>query len=104
MAPPLPTEANAVESELANRRQILRQSRDNGDYLDISDIGADELMETENNQRFTDKNQPTTKLSDYVENRANVTGVPPSSADTNDNKLGLPTQGQTGRSKSRYTL
>ena len=49
MAPPLPTEANAVESELANRRQILRQSRDNGDYLDISDIGADELMETENN-------------------------------------------------------
>ena len=51
MAPPLPTDANVSErqgTELANRRQILRQSRENGDYLDISDIGADELMQTEN--------------------------------------------------------
>ena len=45
MAPPLPTEANVGEgTELPNRRSILRQSVNNGDYLDISDIGEDVMM------------------------------------------------------------
>ena len=45
MAPPLPTDANVGEgTELPNRRSILRQSVNNGDYLDISDIGEDVMM------------------------------------------------------------